>query len=197
MQISARCVLPVTSTSRLRNSRSTSHGGGAAPRRARAPAPARSRARRAVVARLVDARRLAGRADEQAGEQVGQRRMVLPVGDAGSAAGRAGAGTGCRPGVAPPSTMWLPPPVPVWRPSSMNFSAPSRRLPRLLVERRGDRRPLAPARGRMDVDLDHAGVGRDLDDVEARIGRRRIAFDVHRQADRSAAVSSTAATSSR
>ena len=31
---------------------------------------ARSRARRAVVARLVDARRLAGRADEQAGEQV-------------------------------------------------------------------------------------------------------------------------------
>ena len=34
-----------------------------------------------VVARLVDARRLAGRADEQAGEQVRQRRMVVPVGD--------------------------------------------------------------------------------------------------------------------
>ena len=32
-----------------------------------------------VVARLVDPRRLAGRADEQAGEQVGQRRMALPV----------------------------------------------------------------------------------------------------------------------
>ena len=34
-----------------------------------------------LVARLVDARRLAGGADEQAGEQVGQRGMVLPVGD--------------------------------------------------------------------------------------------------------------------
>ena len=34
-----------------------------------------------VVARLVDARRLAGRADEQAGEQVGQRRVALPVQD--------------------------------------------------------------------------------------------------------------------
>ena len=32
------------------------------------------------VAGLVDARRLAGRPDETAGEQVGQRRMVLPVG---------------------------------------------------------------------------------------------------------------------
>ena len=33
----------------------------------------------AVVTRLVDAGCLAGRADEQAGKQVGQRRMVLPV----------------------------------------------------------------------------------------------------------------------
>ena len=28
--------------------------------------------------------------------------------------------------VAPPIVTWLPPPVPVWRPSSMNFSVPSR-----------------------------------------------------------------------
>ena len=34
----------------------------------------------------------------------------------------------------------------------------------------------------MDVDLDDAGIGRDLDDVEARIGRRIIAFDLHRHA---------------
>ena len=33
----------------------------------------------AVVARLVHARRLAGRADEQSGEQIRQRRMPLPV----------------------------------------------------------------------------------------------------------------------
>ena len=35
----------------------------------------------------------------------------------------------------------------------------------------------------MDVDLDHAGVGRDANDVQARIGRRRIALDLHRQPD--------------
>jgi hypothetical protein len=33
---------------------------------------------------------------------------------------------GLSAGVAPPRTMWLPPPVPVCRPSSMNFSVPSR-----------------------------------------------------------------------
>src|SRR5471030_557852 len=32
-----------------------------------------------IVARLVDARMLAGRADEQAGEEIRQRRMVEPV----------------------------------------------------------------------------------------------------------------------
>ena len=35
----------------------------------------------AVVARLVDARRLARRADEEPGEEVGEARMVLPVGE--------------------------------------------------------------------------------------------------------------------
>ena len=80
MQISARWVLPVTSTSRLRNRRSTSHGGGGC-------AIARRRHLRErdfelvehVLARLVDARRLAGRADEQAGEQIGERRPPLPI----------------------------------------------------------------------------------------------------------------------
>src|SRR5574341_1257314 len=33
---------------------------------------------------------------------------------------------GLSAGVGPPSVTWLPPPVPVWRPSSMNFSVPSR-----------------------------------------------------------------------
>ena len=35
----------------------------------------------AVVPRLVDARRLAGRADEQAGEEVGEARTPQPIGD--------------------------------------------------------------------------------------------------------------------
>ena len=52
---------------------------------------------------------------------------------------------------------------------------------RFFVEAARDRHGLAPVRRRMDIDLDDAGIGRDLDDVEARIGRRRIAFDMHRQ----------------
>jgi hypothetical protein len=127
MQNSARCVLPERSTSRLRSSRSTSQG-------CRLSSPGLSARHllegdfqfvEAFVARLVDARRLAGRADEHAGEQVGQRRVVLPVGDqAHQQVGPAQAGLSA--GVAAPSVTWLPPPVPVWRPSSMNFSVPRR-----------------------------------------------------------------------
>ena len=82
MQISARWVLPVTSTRRLRNSRSTSQGGGGVALAGRRHLRQRDlELVERVVARLVDARRLAGRADEQAGEQVGQRRVALPVQD--------------------------------------------------------------------------------------------------------------------
>ena len=77
IEISARCVLPATSTSRWRNSASTSHGGGRALGAASARASASSSSYERVVARLVDARRLRGRADEQPGEQVRQRRVVL------------------------------------------------------------------------------------------------------------------------
>ena len=66
----------------------------------------------------------------------------------------------------------------------MNLSAPSRRLAGLLVDRGGGRDAVVPARGGVDVDLDDAGIGRDADDVEARVGRRRVALDMHRQADR-------------
>ena len=69
---------------------------------------------------------------------------------------------GLSEGVGPPSTMWLPPPVPVWRPSSMNFSVP-RRLSRACAYRVGGvRDELAPASRGLDVDLGHARVGCDL-----------------------------------
>ena len=54
---------------------------------------------------------------------------------------------------------------------------------RLLVEAAGDGDGFVPRRRRMDVHLDDAGVRRHLDDAEPRIGRRLIAFDVHRQAE--------------
>ena len=58
------------------------------------------------------------------------------------------------------------------------------RLPRLLVDCRRGGDAVAPVRCRMDVDLDDAGIGRDADDVEARIVRRAVALDMDRQADR-------------
>ena len=61
--------------------------------------------------------------------------------------------------LAPPMTTWLPPPVPTWRPSSMNFSVARPTLARFLVELLGAL-DLGPV-GRVDVDLDHAGVGGD------------------------------------
>ncbi len=80
MQISARCVLPVTSTSRSRNSRSTTQGSGALSLPGSGTCGERDfQLVETIVTRLVDARRLAGRADEQAGEQIGECRVTLPL----------------------------------------------------------------------------------------------------------------------
>ena len=76
MQNSVRCVLPVMSASRWRNIRSTSQGATCRP--GAICENAISSSAQAVLARLVDPRMLAGRADEQAAEQVGQARMVVP-----------------------------------------------------------------------------------------------------------------------
>ena len=67
------------------------------------------------------------------------------------------------------------------------------RLARGLVEELGLLDELAPARRRMDVDLDHARVGRHAQDVEARVARRLVAFEHDRQAQSRAPSSSTAA----
>ena len=53
----------------------------------------------------------------------------------------------------------------------------------VIVERARDVDRLAPGRGRMDIDLDDAGIGRHLDDVQARVGRRLVALDMHRHVE--------------
>ncbi len=53
--------------------------------------------------------------------------------------------------------------------------------PCLFVDLLRDADRLAPAARRMQVHLDHAGIGRHLDDGEARIVRRRVAIDVNGQ----------------
>ena len=132
-----------------------------------------------VVPRLVDARGLAGRADEQAGEQIGQRRVPLPVQDqaleqVGSAQERA---------------------VSRARSPQRNVIATARTdvatvdhelvgaepaETRFLVERVRKFNGLAPSRGGLDIDLDDTWIGRHLDDVQARVGRRLIAFHMDR-----------------
>ncbi len=129
-----------------------------------------------VVARFVDARRLAGRADEQAREQITQARMVVPVGQqAGQqvgptqerAVGRrraaehevvAAAGAGV---------------------ASVEHELLARqpRLPGRVVQELGVVDQLVPVVRRMDVDLDHPRVGRHLQHLQTRVARRRITFE--------------------
>ena len=159
MQSSARWVLPVMSTSRCRNRRSTSQGGARLALGERRQAVELGEGDlelvEALVAGLVDARGLAGRADEPAGEQVRERRVVLPVGDdaaeqVGPAQKRAvgwrraaegqvvaAAGTGVSA-------------------VEMERLSPEPGGPRVGVDAGGDVHQLRPRRGRMDVDLEDA-----------------------------------------
>ena len=67
-------------------------------------------------------------------------------------------------------------------------------LARFLVDGGGDGYGMVPRRCRMHVDLDDAGIGRDLDDIDARVGggaypSRRMACPVLAAAASIAAIS--------
>ena len=135
-----------------------------------------------ILARLVDARRLAGRPDEQTGKQIRQRRVpqhvehqaleqIGPpqertVGGAQSAEHDVVAAAG--PGV---------PAV------DHEFVGAEPRGARVPVDAARDVDGFAPGRCRLDIDLDDAGIGRHFENVEPRVGRRRIAFEVDRQVE--------------
>ena len=53
------------------------------------------------------------------------------------------------------------------------------RCARVFVDALRNLNEFAPASGGVQVHFDHAGVGRHLDDIEARIVRRRVTFDMH------------------
>ena len=139
----------------------------------------------AVVARLVHARRLAGRAEEEAGEEIRERRVVVPVArrrlrsrsgrrrNGLSAGGRAAEDevvAAARAGVAAVEHELLggeaglraPP-----RRASWSCSTSSSQL----------------ATGCM-LHLDDAGIGRDREARQARIARRRIALEQHGDRER-------------
>ena len=128
-----------------------------------------------VVARLVHPWCLAGGADEHAAEQVTQRGVVVPeqqqagkqlglaqkraVGRRGAAHHKVVAATGA--GVAA---------------VGHEFFGRQARLKRRVVQKLGIGHQFAPGFHRVDVDLDHAGVRRDLQQLEARVARWRVAF---------------------
>ena len=135
-----------------------------------------------VLARFVDARRLARRPDEQSGKEIRQRRPPLPIEhqafeEIGPAQERAVGGVAAAEDDVIAAAGSAVPAV------DHELVGAEPREMRLLVESARDRDGFPPRRRRMDIDLDDAGVRRHLDDVEPRVGRRLIAFDVHRQAE--------------
>ena len=132
-----------------------------------------------VVARLVHARRLAGGADEQAAEQVRERRMVVPVEQqAGQQIGPAQERAVGRRGAAQHEVVAA---------AGAGVAAVDHellgrqaRFERRLVEELGVVHQLAPVVHGLDVGFDHAGVGRDLQHLQALVARRRVALQHHR-----------------
>jgi hypothetical protein len=129
-----------------------------------------------IGARFIDARMLARRPDEQAREQIRQRRVVLPIREqAGEHVGTtqeravggrraaehevvAAAGAGV---------------------AAIDHELLGRqaRLPRGLVEKFGVLDEFAPVVRRVDVDFDDARVRRDGERLQPRVARRGVAFE--------------------
>ena len=129
-----------------------------------------------IVARLVHARALAGRADEQAAEQKRERRVILPVREQAPQQIRPAQQRAVRGRRAADDDVVAAAGAGVAAIDHELLRAQPR-LARFLVKHRGVVHEFVPVGGRMDVHLDDAGIGRDLEHVEARIGRRRVAFD--------------------
>ncbi len=129
-----------------------------------------------IVARFVHPRSLAGGADEQAREQIAQAGMVVPVGDqAGQQIGASQEGAVGRGGAAEHHMVAA---------ASAGMATVEHELLRTqpgfkrgLVEEFGVIDDFRPVVRRVDVDFDDAGVGRDLQQVEPRVARRRVAFE--------------------
>ena len=134
-----------------------------------------------VVARFVHARRLAGRADEQAAEQIAQAGVVVPIGE--QAGQQVGAAQKRRIGRCGPAEHEVVAAAGAGVAAvGHEFFGAQVRLVRRFVEELGVLDQLAPVVRRVDVDLDHARVGGDLQQLEAGIARRRVAFEHHPQA---------------
>ena len=137
----------------------------------------------ALVPRLVHARRLARRTDEQPGQQVRQRGPIVPVGQqAPQQVGPPQEGTVRRRRSAQHQM------IPAARPGvpavQHEFLRAQPRLARLLVQAHRVLDQFVPAGRRMDVDFDHTRVRGHLEILQTMVVRWRIALDHHRHTDR-------------
>ena len=129
-----------------------------------------------IVARLVNARRLRRRADEQTAEQPAQRRMILPIGQQRAQQIGPAQHRRIRRRLAADDDVVAAAGAGVAAVHHEFFRAEPRQT-RLLVKHRRALDEFVPRFARVHVHLDHAGVGRDGELVQARIARRRFAFD--------------------
>ena len=121
-----------------------------------------------VVSGLVDPRSLARRADESTGEEVRERRVVLPVGDQRrSRSGRRS--RGCRRAWPAEGHVIAAAGAGVGAVDVEAFSVPSRLARASASTPSTIATSSCQSAGRRNVDLDHAGVGRDHDRAEPRI----------------------------
>jgi hypothetical protein len=131
-----------------------------------------------VVARFIHARRLAGGADELAGEQIRQCGMVLPVGnEAAQQIGPPQHGTVCGCGATQCDVVAAA--GAGVAPVEHEFFGGEAGQPRGFVERRGIGGERVPVRRGVDIDFNHPRIGRDVEHVDARIGYRAVALDAH------------------
>ena len=128
-----------------------------------------------IVAGFVDARRLAGGSDKKSAEEVGKRRMVVPVADQAaqqpriSQDRRIGGRRSADQNVISAAGAGVPA-------IEHEFFRGQAAQVRFFVQRRRVLDQFIPACGRVQVHFNHARIGRDFDHVDARIVRRGIAL---------------------
>ena len=135
-----------------------------------------------TVARLVHPRVLRRRPDEEPREQVRERGMVLPVAQQAAEHVRAAQERAVE-RVRRAHDDLIPAARADGAPVDQELLGAEPGGAGFLVQSLGDLAQLRPGPRRVDVHLDHAGIGRDLHAVQLRVRRGRIALDPHRGAE--------------
>ena len=134
-----------------------------------------------VITRLVDTRHLARRSQEHAGEEVGEGRVILPVTD------QAAQQIGTTQDRAVDRRRATQDDVVSATSADMTaieqeFFGAEIAMARFLVKHFGIPDEFRPVGRRLKIDFDDAGVGSDLEILDAEVVGRRVALDAHGEA---------------